>query len=89
MTAWQIWQLGSVHVVMGASSTGHTRLQIQPPPDVSGDVVGLILNYVGHQEAVFESWNTAGRVGGPYPAAVEMLFGGMSASEERLQNIQC
>ena len=30
MTPWQIWRQGRVHVLLGASSTGHTRLRIQP-----------------------------------------------------------
>ena len=86
MTPWQIWKLGAVHVIMGASSVGHTRLHIQPPTKVSGDVVGLILNYVGHQEAVYESWSAAQRFGGPYPVAVDIVFGGRSVSEGSLRN---
>ena len=86
LTPWQIWQLGIVHVIIGASSIGHTRLRIEPPMSVSGDVVGLVLSYVGHQEAVYETWAAAERSNGPYPAAVNLLFCGSPLSEGREEN---
>ena len=86
LTAWEIWRLGTVHVIMGASSVGYTRLHIQPPIETPGDVVGLILDHVGRQEAVYETFATAERSGGPYPAAVDMLFCGKASSEGALQD---
>ena len=86
MTPWQIWHLGAMHVIIGASSIGHTRVRIEPPARSSGDVVGFVLSYVGHQEAVYETWAAAERSGGPYPAAVNLLFCGNPISEGAVAN---
>ena len=42
-SAARIWKLGRMHMIVGASSIGHTRLRVAPAPAVRGDVVGLVL----------------------------------------------
>ena len=51
-----IWAKGSLHLIVSASSTGFTRLRLDPPPPFAGEATALVLCYVGDWEAIYESW---------------------------------
>ncbi len=79
-SSWDVWEQGGLHLITGASSTGHTRLKLDPAFDYDGFAVALVLPYVGNWEAMYESWCHAERKGPPYPEALEILFGGEALS---------
>ena len=77
---WDVWEQGGLHLITGSSSTGHTRLKLDPKCEFEGEAVALVLPYVGHWEAMYESWCHSERNGPPYPEALEILFGGEALS---------
>ena len=80
----QLWQQGSLHLILGSSCSGFTRMRLDPAPAFAGEAAGLVLDYGGKWEAIYESWCSAERdikAGGDPPLALEAFFRTIGAEQ--------
>ena len=76
-----LWAKGALHLILSTSSSGFTRLRLDPPPCFEGEAGAIVLSYVGDWEAVYESWNESERSEGPWPVALRALFRDLTPGE--------